>query len=271
VNKLSIGVPSFKTWDEARQVIIQVGQRVSDYLSSQPPQTVFGNQRITEVADPVAPGDAVNLQTLRAMLSGMGRGSSESEKGYVGGGIGLKTTNVIPKVIFPGRLGNSAISDDGINVVISSRVVSIGTATSTYKLNVEGDLNISGTGFYRSQGVIYGNVTAVHLTGQTSAIGATNLLVETAMAPAGYYRIAGQLVCTTAGSGGSATLTINWTQHTLALAAAFAAVNLNATGYSIGSLPIIYTDGTAHITYTVAYTGTGSPQYALHIIMERIG
>jgi hypothetical protein len=125
---------------------------------------------------------------------------------------------------------------------------------------------------------------AVSLAAQKAAIAPTNLCASSACGP-GQYRIAYYLDSTTACSAsGSATvgLSIGWKDET---SAKTVRVPLLGAGVSGGnSLPLggtsnfgsgeisIWSNGSAPITYSTAYTGcaTGAGSYAVRVAMEKL-
>lgn len=111
---------------------------------------------------------------------------------------------------------------------------------------------------------------SISLTGQTITIGPTNLRVGGILAPAGLYRVSCYLVCTSAGSGGSASAVVGWNDGTAARTEAIAGVALSATNFNNGEFPI-RADGANDITLTVTVTGaTGSPIYSVWATLERL-
>ncbi len=113
---------------------------------------------------------------------------------------------------------------------------------------------------------------SVSLTGQTGSIGATNLQVGGAVAPAGLYRYSWYGKTTTASGSDTLTVTIHYHDGVAARTRAFAFL-LSSTA-SNGTQQIIETieaDGANHIQYSTTRSGaTGSPVYALKITVERL-
>ena len=110
-------------------------------------------------------------------------------------------------------------------------------------------------------------ITPIQLTGQTGDIATTTIYTP---AVAGLYRIGVYMICTTAG-GGSLSCTIGWTDNVGAKTLAPAgAVDLVSTAN--GSTGTSFIRATAAvITYATAIAGkTGSPQYALYILLEQL-
>ena len=107
--------------------------------------------------------------------------------------------------------------------------------------------------------------TFVSLTGQTGDIAATTILTPSV---AGLFRIGVYMICTTAG-GGSLSCTIGWTDNVGAKTLAPAsAVDLASTANGSTGTSLIRSASGA-ITYATAIAAkTGSPQYALYLVLE---
>jgi len=108
----------------------------------------------------------------------------------------------------------------------------------------------------------------VQLTGQTGDISTTTIYLPSA---AGLYRINVYMICTTAG-GGSLSCTIGWSDivgaKTLSPASA---VDLSSTANGSVGTAFISSVTSVAITYATAIAGkTGSPQYALYLVLEKL-
>ncbi|MCA0025464.1 MULTISPECIES: hypothetical protein [unclassified Mesorhizobium] len=108
----------------------------------------------------------------------------------------------------------------------------------------------------------------VALTGQTGAIAST--LVQTPKY-ATRYRVSFFMACTTAGSAGTATLLIQFTDPAAVSRNVSAGVlTLSSTANSIQGSVLVETTG-SYINYQTTVAGiTGSPQYSLYITVERM-
>lgn len=125
--------------------------------------------------------------------------------------------------------------------------------------------------------VVVGNTTAasgvlgyVSLTGQTAAIGSTNLAVSPT---AGFYAVEVYVMCTTLSGSGSPTLdvTVAWTDAVGATTAtAITGFSLSATGRQGGRLPMLVASGNISYTTTIN-AAAGSPQYAISIRVVGLG
>lgn len=158
--------------------------------------------------------------------------------------------------------------------------VGILTPAPAHELDVNGtvaattvDATTVDATYFRKGGVLQGVGGSVALTGQTGSIAAANLTWDGGMAPAGMYRVSCAQNCTTAGTGGTATLELLWTGNGVSRTVPVVVTALNSTGVTgagYNTVPL-YTDGGAHIQYQVTVAGAaGSPQYALQLALERL-
>ncbi len=108
----------------------------------------------------------------------------------------------------------------------------------------------------------------VQLTGQTGNIAATTIFTPPAV---GFFRVSVYMLCSTAGSGGSLTSVISWTDHVgVKTNSPAGAVDLTAT--TNGTTGDVFIRSTAAaITYATTITGgAGNPQYSYHLALEQI-
>jgi hypothetical protein len=110
-------------------------------------------------------------------------------------------------------------------------------------------------------------VATAQLTGQTADISTATLYTP---AEAGLYRINVYMICTTAG-GGTLSCTIGWTDIIGAKTLKPTAdVDLASTANGAVGTSFI-SSGASAITYATAIANkTGSPQYALYLVLERL-
>ena len=110
-------------------------------------------------------------------------------------------------------------------------------------------------------------VATVSLTGQTGDITTTTLFTPTA---SGLYEVSVYMVCTTAG-GGTLSCTIGWTDDAQAQSTSPAGnINLSVLGQATSGVVFIRSTA-ANITYATAIAAkTGSPQYALFIVVKQV-
>ena len=109
---------------------------------------------------------------------------------------------------------------------------------------------------------------AVYQTDQTASIGSSNLF--SAASEKGLYEVRVYLACTTAGSAGTVSATIGYTDDGGATSVTTANMNLDALG-RLPSTFLLETDGTAHITWLTTVTGAaGSPQYSIRVVARRL-
>lgn len=114
-------------------------------------------------------------------------------------------------------------------------------------------------------------------TGQTASISTTNIYTtgngadRSLLLSEGLYEVSVYHVCTSAGSAGTLTTTIGWTDDVAARTATPAAnISLTGTNYASG-IVIIKTLATTAVTYSTTVAGaTGSPVYATYITARKI-
>lgn len=110
-------------------------------------------------------------------------------------------------------------------------------------------------------------LAGVSLTGRVADISTVAL----ASTPgAGMYRLIAYMECTTAGSAGTISLTIGWTDNVGATTTvAISGLSVSATGRASAVVPMYVASGS--ITYATAFAGkSGSPQYTLYLNVERV-
>ena len=111
-------------------------------------------------------------------------------------------------------------------------------------------------------------VGSVNLTAQTGSISNTTIFTPSA---AGMYKASVYMVTTTAGSAGTVSCTIGWTDSAAAQTATPAStLTLTSNTYSSG-IAVIYSAASDAITYSTTVSGAvGSPAYQLVISLERL-
>ena len=111
-------------------------------------------------------------------------------------------------------------------------------------------------------------ITSVKLTAQPSAIGTTTLFTPTST---GVFRVSVYIVDTAAGSAGTVSATIGWTDDEQAQTISTSTVPLATLGaFTQSTFFIEATSGNA-ITYSTAFAGAiGSPMYSLYVTVERL-
>lgn len=112
----------------------------------------------------------------------------------------------------------------------------------------------------------------LNLTGQAASIGSTPLYAVPSTG-AGIYRINYYLDVSTAGVGGTLTVTFGWTDANSAESITSASVSLGGvTGDFTQGVITLYSKASVNITYLTTFTvGTGSPQYELRTRLEYLG
>jgi hypothetical protein len=107
----------------------------------------------------------------------------------------------------------------------------------------------------------------VGLTGQTSSVGSTNV---TTTAGAGVYKITYYLKTTTAGTGGTVSLTLNWNEGT-AMTVTTGTASLSSSTGVVSGVQVIKAGASSTISYATTVSGaSGSPQYSLDIAIQQV-
>lgn len=111
-------------------------------------------------------------------------------------------------------------------------------------------------------------VASVQLIGQTGNIATTTIYTPAA---AGLFRVNVYQICSVAGTAGTLATTIGWTDAVGAKTIKPAAdIDLASTANGATGMSFISTTASA-ITYASAITGgTGSPQYAIYLVIEAL-
>lgn len=194
--------------------------------------------------------------------------------------IGTSHTYIFPGTLASGIWNVAASGATGtISMLTATRgAILRGNSTPAWGVLALGAadtfLRSDGTDLVQTEDLAKSGAAKVDLTGQTAAIGTTNLVASGHTA--GVYRVSVVALCTTASGSGSPTLdvTIGWTDNVgAATALAVTGLSLSATaaGGKTGSV-ILRSTGAAAITYaTTVNSASGSPQYALYTRVERLG
>jgi hypothetical protein len=114
-------------------------------------------------------------------------------------------------------------------------------------------------------------VAAKHLTGQTTSIGATAWFTPVA---SGLYRVSGSVQTTTAGSGGTVTWGMTYTNRHGAASQnpVSGTASLNTAGFESYGTATVYCTAGDVVSYEATVAGsTGSPVWALDLIAEYLG
>ncbi len=113
----------------------------------------------------------------------------------------------------------------------------------------------------------------VSLTGQTASIAATDISVNGGVAPAGFYLLSIYALCTSAGSGAAAlTVDMLFNDGSAARDYPWGCTLTTTSGITcvIAGQLFIKADGINPIQYSTTVVNTGSPVYALYLVLERI-
>jgi hypothetical protein len=192
--------------------------------------------------------DASKITTGQLALARGGTGSDLSATG--GASQVLKQTTLGGAV----TVAQEAFSDLSGNIAVSQMNTGTGASSST---------------FFRGDGTWSGlNSNSVALTAQTASVAATNLIPTPSTTA--LYQITYALTTTTAGTGGTVSLTLTW-NNGAAQTVTTANVNLNTLGAFVSGTQIIKaTSGIPQYSTTVA-GAAGGPQYSLDIRVLPLG
>lgn len=113
--------------------------------------------------------------------------------------------------------------------------------------------------------------TILSLTGQTASIPTTTLL-NVGPQNAGMYAVWCDVITTTAGSGGTVTITVNWNNATTFASLTSTAFSLTSVGEQAALLGNFFSTFSQPITFSTTVSGAGgSPVYSLYIRLEYLG
>jgi hypothetical protein len=117
-----------------------------------------------------------------------------------------------------------------------------------------------------------GNVGRIALTAQAATIPITTIYAPTpGSVPDGEYLTTAILTCTTAGAGGTVTVTITWTDEVGVTTSVSTPLALNATGRLSLSVPM-HVKTPIVIRYQTTVAGAaGGPLYSLYINVQKVG
>lgn len=114
-------------------------------------------------------------------------------------------------------------------------------------------------------------LTTVSLTDQHASIGAT--AINTTTLSAGLYRAWWYArVTTAAGVSSSLTVTLGWTESSIALTYAGVAMTGNTTATTQSDGGVVRIDGATNVTYATTYASNaaGAMQYRLDVVLEAL-
>jgi hypothetical protein len=109
----------------------------------------------------------------------------------------------------------------------------------------------------------------VGLVGQTASVTTTNI---TSSCNAGLYSVSYYLKTTTAGTGGTASVTLNWNDGAaMTVTSATASLTSTSTTGVAQGTQVIKCNAASTLSYsTTVSSATGSPQYSLDIAIEQL-
>lgn len=107
------------------------------------------------------------------------------------------------------------------------------------------------------------------LTGRTGSTSGNVRTPGGATLPAGLYRLSTYIITTSAGASGTAVLSISFSDGVNTRTYTVGTTDLSTTaptGFTPAFTTTLYTSGLSDVTYSVAVTGGGLAQYAVHIV-----
>jgi hypothetical protein len=111
----------------------------------------------------------------------------------------------------------------------------------------------------------------VSLANQTASIPTSNLFVVGPLG-AGMYAVWADIITTSAGSGGTVTISVNWDNGTTLASLVSTAFGLTAVGEQAALLGNFYATLNSTVTYSTTVAGAaGNPVYALRIRLQFLG
>lgn len=115
------------------------------------------------------------------------------------------------------------------------------------------------------------NFANVNLTAQTSSI-ATTTAYAVPSGRAGLYLVSVDIICTTAGTGGTVSATLGWNNGSASATASTGATSLSTLGSETTQTFAVYSAAIQNITYATTVSGAaGSPQYAIRVRVLSLG
>ena len=114
-------------------------------------------------------------------------------------------------------------------------------------------------------------LAAVSVSGQSASIGTT--AIPTAALTAGLYLVSYYARITQAGTvSSSLTVTLHWTESTLALTVTGAAMTGNTTTTVQSGTHLVRIDASSPVSYSTTYASVGATamQYRLDVVLERV-
>jgi hypothetical protein len=115
------------------------------------------------------------------------------------------------------------------------------------------------------------NIATVTATAQTSSIGTTTLYAVPSSG-AGMYAVYVDVICTTAGTGGTIVVNVSWNNGTTSAGFNTQSFSLTAQGEQGALLGNFISEASHNITYSTTVSGSsGSPAYTLNIRLQYLG
>jgi hypothetical protein len=231
--------------------------------------------------------DTVIANSFYEGLGGFGTGPYAITTSTImaGNSVGESDQADLINAVLPNGIALNARNASGTNEAVlvmdnSSNLILKGDpsrATITLQANASSNamvLGLAGVTEYNNIATVAGGIPAVYaqinLTGQMASTGPT-LLYTVPSSGAGLYRVSWYLYVTTAGTGGTVQLGMNWNDGHQQGPAISPVVNLNGNNQNGGSYTF-YSASSQNITYSVGVTGAaGNPVYAIRLRLECLG
>jgi hypothetical protein len=181
-----------------------------------------------------------------------------------------------------GNAPSGSTNGNGANIVLTPGSAGAGAGTagvngavqvpSGFNLQLGGGVSqVGGTSTAGSYGVASVQAAPAALTAQSASITSTTLC-STASCPLGLYQVNYYLYDTTAGSAGTVTVTLGWSDTAAAHTFTSGTASLATLGAQVGGSITVYANGSNAITYLTTVSGAaGSPKYSLVMTVTRVG
>lgn len=115
------------------------------------------------------------------------------------------------------------------------------------------------------------NAASVNSTAQTASISTTTAYAVPS-GGAGVYLIIVDMICTTAGTGGTVSASLGWNNGAATGSTASGPISLSTLGNETTQILTVYSAASQNITYsTTVSAASGSPQYSLRIRLVYLG
>jgi hypothetical protein len=230
-----------------------------------------------QMNNPGAPGNVVAGNNLSQSGNIIGISAPVT---VANGGTGLAASGIGNNTVLgnvSGSAGNiSAISVAGCNGVTQALQFTNGSGfgcnSAIIASNVNGTVAVAngGTGSSTAISVPLTNAVA-NLTAQTASI-TSGTLYAVPSSGAGMYMVIIDAICTTAGTGGTVSISAGWNNGAASNTSQTGNMSLTTAGNETVQNFILYSAANQNITYSTTVTGAaGSPAYSLLIRLVYLG